>query len=344
MLKTVRKGIFKTLFFIACLIIILSVLAFAGFYRYLVSYGNAPHVLQDPLMMRVERGDSVAIVIGKLYEHGIIDSYRMGLIYYRLFFYDRTLKAGLYNIPEVSSLHSILVMISEGDIATQKITIIEGSTIWDVNNVVMGSQISGKEEFLSICYDREFLQELGIPFSVLEGFLYPDTYIVPVGIDIKAFIRLLTKQAFHVYNEILKTAVHPLEIGDAFILASLIQTESPTRDEGPLIASVFLNRIKIDMLLQCDPTVVYALKRHNAYRGRLLKRDLDFDDPYNTYVYKGYPPSPIASPGYYALFSSMNPADTKYFYFVAKDDKTHVFSKTYREHLENIRNIRRNRK
>lgn len=330
--------IFAILALIALIIISISVF-YA--YRYISEYGHRQYTIEEPFRLNVERGDSAKNIIKRLYEQNITEDLRLAIIYYRLFFRDQTLKAGLYDIPEISTLHDILSVIISGDIAVQRITIIEGITIWDTRDIIMEYEIDNKQDFMRLCYDKEFLEDLGIPFKNIEGFLYPDTYILPIGIDIETFMRIMVKRAFDMYEKVYATATHPLNIKDAFLLASLIQTESHTKAEGPKIASVFLNRLKKGMLLQCDPTVIYALRRHDLYRGRLLRKDLRFDDPYNTYVYSGYTPTPIASPGYHALFASMNPADTDYLFFVAKDSTTHAFARTYREHRENIRRYRR---
>ncbi len=333
-------GIIKKASLAFLIILIAGCILFIYLYTSLKEFGQSRYILDDPLLFRVEKGDSASRVITNLYEAGISQSRGKAMLYFRVFFKDRTLKAGLYSIPRASSLYSVLDMIARGDIATEKLTVIEGFTIWDINEIIMRSSITGKEDFLMLCYSKEFLIELNVPYNVLEGYIYPDTYIFPLGIELKDALRIMVRRTFDVYENIMHTAVNPMEIGPALILASLIEKESPQKDEGPLVASVYLNRLKKDMLLQCDPTVIYGLKRHGLYRGVLLKKDLQFDDTYNTYLYKGLPPSPIASPGYYSIFSAMNPADTDYFYFVAKDDSSHAFSRTYREHLQNIKRIR----
>lgn len=320
----------------------LLVFAIGLAYQHIREWGHIEYDISQPVRLNIKRGESASNIILKLKDHGIIDNQKKAVLYYRLFFPEKTLKAGIYEVPEKSSYHEVLSMIVKGDILTQRITIIEGLTLWDINEIFSRHEITDHGEFMSLCHDQDLIKELGVPFDTLEGFLYPDTYLFPLNIDMKSIIVLMVKRSIKIYNEIRETAIRPLEMREAFLLASLIQTESHTKEEGPLIASVFLNRLRIGMRLQCDPTVIYALRRHGLYSGRLLRRDLSFDDIYNTYVYNGYPPTPIANPGYDALFSAMNPAVTDYLYFVARDSRTHVFSRTYQEHLENIRRIRRN--
>ncbi len=344
MKKTAIHKFLKRAFLGISLLLIAAVCTAYYLYNRLEAFGNRINITDEPVLLNIEKGASVSEVVRLLYEKKVTGSEARALLYYRVFFRNQTLKAGFYRLPEASSLHDVLDMIIKGDIATEKLTIIEGSTIWEINEVISGSKITGRDDFFMLCYNKEFLAELKIPFGIIEGFIYPDTYVFPLGIPVKDAVRIMVARSFDIYEKISETATNPMDIGEAMILASLIEKESPSKEEGPVIASVYLNRLDINMLLQCDPTVIYALKRNRLYDGRLLKKDLSFDDPYNTYLYKGLPPSPIASPGYYSIFSAMNPARTDYLYFVAKDDSSHVFAETYREHQRNIIKVRKNKK
>jgi UPF0755 protein len=136
----------------------------------------------------------------------------------------------------------------------------------------------------------------------------------------------------------------PLNLRDTVILASLVESESAQADERPLVASVYLNRLNRKILLQCDPTVIYALEREDRYRGTLTLADLRFRSPYNTYVYPGLPPGPIANPGYASLLAAIQPATTKYLFFVRTVESRHTFSETLVAHNRAVAAYRKSRK
>ena len=135
----------------------------------------------------------------------------------------------------------------------------------------------------------------------------------------------------------------PLDLTDALILASLIESEAAVADERVVISSVFHNRLGRGMLLECDPTVIYALKLDGSFRGRLLREDLDFDSPYNTYRYPELPPGPIANPGYQSLLAALSPDETDFVFFVRTDGGRHTFSRTLAEHNRAVAAYRRSR-
>jgi UPF0755 protein len=142
----------------------------------------------------------------------------------------------------------------------------------------------------------------------------------------------------HVFTPELRetAAAHHLSVRQAVTLASIVEKETAKPEERPLVAAVYLNRLRIGMALQCDPTVIYALQRANRYTGNLHHDDLQFDSPYNTYRYPGLPPGPIASPGRASLEAALHPADIDALYFVSRNDGSHVFAKTLEEHNRNV--------
>jgi UPF0755 protein len=129
---------------------------------------------------------------------------------------------------------------------------------------------------------------------------------------------------------------HGLTTREAVTLASIVEKETAKADERPLVAGVYLNRLRLHMPLQCDPTVIYALEREGRYDGNLKRVDLEMDSPYNTYRYPGLPPGPIASPGLPSLKAAVAPAETEFLYFVSRNDGTHVFARTLEEHNANV--------
>ena len=135
-----------------------------------------------------------------------------------------------------------------------------------------------------------------------------------------------------------------MRIREVVILASLVEKETSRADERGLVSAVFHNRLRIGMKLDCDPTIVYALKATDSYTGRLRYQDLKLDSPYNTYLYSGLPPGPIANPGRASLEAALYPDDAEYLYFVSRNDGSHQFSRTYREHVNAVNKYQRRRR
>jgi UPF0755 protein len=177
-----------------------------------------------------------------------------------------------------------------------------------------------------------------------EGYLFPETYSFPKGASARDAVTSMIA-AFRNTLARLEQAVPPsewpLDLNDTLILASLVESEVAVADERALVASVFMNRLERNMLLECDPTVVYALIRDGSYRGRLLRVDLAFDSPYNTYRYPRLPPGAISNPGYEALLAAVRPAESDYVFFVRTEGGRHNFSRTLAEHNAAVAEYRR---
>jgi UPF0755 protein len=181
----------------------------------------------------------------------------------------------------------------------------------------------------------------------VEGYLFPETYSFrrhttsrqAVETMIARFQQMLGK-----LDEVLPRDKWPLSVHDTVILASLVESEAAQPDERPLIASVYFNRLNRHILLQCDPTVIYALEKADRYRGTLSLADLRFQSAYNTYVNPGLPPGPIANPGYPSLLAAIQPASTNYLFFVRTVESRHTFSETLAEHNRAVAAYRKLRK
>jgi UPF0755 protein len=202
-----------------------------------------------------------------------------------------------------------------------------------VAEVFIAAGLCDTTDWESILSQGRWVHDVVPDADSLEGFLFPDTYRFAVGLSAEAAARHLVNRFRSVWIEETDRAPDPwgstLEL---VTLASMVEAETSVPDERPRIAGVFTNRLRRGMLLQCDPTVVYALKRRGEWTGRLLRRHWQTDDPYNTYRYPGLPPGPINSPGRAALAAVLDPEDHDYLYFVASPEGGHYFSKTLREH------------
>ena len=172
----------------------------------------------------------------------------------------------------------------------------------------------------------------------LEGYLFPETYLLPRHTDASRLVRQMTDRFEQVLTPELRQAAEAkgLTVRQAVTLASIVEKEASRPDERPLVAAVYANRLRIGMPLQSDPTVIFALQRAGKYTGNLRRDDLDFDSPYNTYRYPGLPPGPIASPGRASLEAAVNPAAVDYLYFVSRNDGSHEFARTLDEHNRNV--------
>ena len=197
-----------------------------------------------------------------------------------------------------------------------------------------------KNKFLKLCRDYNFASSLGIDAPSLEGFLFPDTYILLKTYTEQDVITVLVNQFKFHYNKVNKKNVK-LNMREVITMASIIQGEAMYKDEMEIISSVYHNRLKKNMLLQADPTIQYILP---GKPRRLYNKDLVIDSPYNTYKYKGLPPGPINNPGLAAINAAVNPLETKYLYFVSNLEGRHIFSYTINEHNKAKHEMKRKRR
>ncbi|MDD2338023.1 MAG: endolytic transglycosylase MltG, partial [Geobacteraceae bacterium] len=225
----------------------------------------------------------------------------------------------------------ILSKLVNGDVFEVRFVVPEGYSIYQIAKLLDTRKIFPKDNFLRECFDKNLLKELQIPAKSVEGFLSPRTYTIKPGTDAATLIREMVAQFRSTYT--LKYAKKTQSLGlrdqDVITLASMIEKEAVVPAERPLIASVFLNRLKMGMPLQSDPTSVYGIR---AFAGKISKKDILRDSDYNTYHIQGLPPGPIGNPGEESIEAVLSPAQTQYLYFVARKDGTHQFSATLDEH------------
>ncbi|MFP6655393.1 MAG: endolytic transglycosylase MltG, partial [Myxococcota bacterium] len=185
--------------------------------------------------------------------------------------------------------------------------------------------------FLAVVFDPEIPSRFGVEGPSLEGYLFPDTYRFAKSLPPERIARTMVRNFLSVYSELPSSQnQRTLSMREQVTLASIVEKETGAAIERPLIAAVFLNRLRLGMRLETDPTVIYGI---DGFNGNLRRRHLmDRNNPYNTYWIKGLPPGPIASPGRESLRAIREPADTSFLYFVSRNDGSHAFSKTYKEH------------
>jgi len=283
-------------------------------------------------IFQVKAGSSIGEVAQELSEKKIIKSKTFFTALSKLLNANKKLKSGYYELKPNLSVLTFINQISKGDTLKTKITLIEGKTI-----KYYFDQLSKDPSITSNSSFDQIMNSIGVnkPF---DGWFYPETYIFNYGESIE---NVLMKS-----HETMKTKLSQLwEERDksiplkspyqAIILASLIENETALDYEKPLISSVFIGRLNLNMRLQTDPTVIYALGEN--YSPPLTRSDLQFDHPYNTYRNKGLPPGAISSVGYQSLYAALHPAKGNDLYFVAKKDGSHAFASTYDEHKVNIK-------
>ena len=292
--------------------------------------------------VRVARG-SGSLEIGRtLQSAGLIDHPRVFSLYVRLRGVDQELKAGHYRFAEAAAWPELVDLMVAGSVVTHPVTIPEGFSLREVAPRLATITGVSPDSILRLAEDTILTAAIGAPGPTLEGYLFPETYRFAEGVDpIEALTAMVDRyQAFWGPEERAMADSMGFSEREVVTLASIVEEEARHPDERPVIAGVYLNRLAIDMMLQADPTVQYAL---GEPRERLLYRDIDAvaDHPYNTYTHTGLPPGPIASPGEAALRAVLKPADVPYLFFVARPDGSHEFTRTAREHINAKNRIRR---
>ena len=287
-------------------------------------------VVRDSVMFSVNSGDTVTSVARRLDSQKIVFSDMAFKMSIRL--QGGCVQSGDHEIPRGASAWKITGMLARGKIATTKIVIPEGLTILQIKDLLRNySKLSGDVD----CDDGRPVCDLA------DGDVFPDTYYVARGTSRLAVLELARKKMDTIKNKWLQMHRNPPAPlrgwDDVITLASIVQKETPKTSEMKIVASVYLNRLRRGMRLQADPTVVYALTEgYGDMRGEpLLRGHLKIDSPYNTYRNNGLPPAPIANVGAHAIRAVMNPADTKYLYFVADGRGGHKFSSDYESHMKN---------
>ena len=224
-----------------------------------------------------------------------------------------------------------------------KVIIPEGLTIEETAHILKESADVDSAGFVNLAKDEYFVRSSGINANTAEGFLFPNTYIFTKGETPSYVLQVMIKKSLNIIDDSLRERA--MEMGytveQIMTIASMIEKEAMLDRERPIIASVIYNRLKKRMRLQVDATVQYALPEH---KNKLLYSDLKVDSPYNTYIHKGLPPGPIASPGLKSIEAAFHPANTSYLYYVSRGDGTHIFSKTMKAHIRAKRRVERLRR
>jgi UPF0755 protein len=250
-------------------------------------------------------------------------------------------KEGVYEISPAMSALQILKRLEQGRTVNEKITIPEGSAVWQIAGILEDKGVASAHEFLRLAQrGQAFTTDFPKP-ARLEGFLFPDTYLVPMRADAAtALISMMLARFQEVVWEGLLGGQPPrhMSLLQLITLASLVEGEAKVDEERPVIAGVLLNRLRLGKKLECDASIQYILGPQR--KSRLLWSDTQSESPYNTYLHPGLPPGPISNPGRASIEASLHPANTPYLYYVAGENGRHIFSRTLEEHERAVRQVR----
>jgi UPF0755 protein len=312
----------------------------AGLYwRNLEDFASSPGPNHKTLELYIEPGTNARQVANLLEKSGAITSARSFYHYLRYLSGNvGQLKAGDYEFAAGQTPQQIIDILSSGRTVQVRLTIPEGSNKKDIAAIIERAGFGKKEEILALMESSELLARLHVPRvpGGLEGYLFPDTYQIAKRTPPAAILERMRARLKEVMTSELEQRLQesPLDLNQVLTLASIVEKETGDPAERPEIAGVFLNRLALKMKLQTDPTVIYSVPN---YSGNLRKADLQIDNPYNTYVYAGLPPGPIASPGLAAIKAVLWPAQTRNLYFVSRNDGTHEFCPTLACHSKAVK-------
>ena len=295
------------------------------------------------LAFEVQSGDTFGRVADALESEGIIRNAKVTRWLVRSEDFSSSLKIGEYELSTSQSTREILETLAKGRVLTHAVVIPEGKRASEIAQLLGAAGLADPDAFLKVVLDPDMPKRFGVEGSSLEGYLFPDTYRFARGLPPERVAEAMVKEFLRVYASLPEDEnERTLSMQEQVTLASIVEKETGAAEERPLIAAVFMNRLRRGMRLETDPTVIYGI---NNFDGNLRRVHLeDSSNTYNTYRIRGLPPGPIASPGREALRAVRQPADTPYLFFVSQNDGTHVFSKTYAEHEKAVDRFQRRRR
>src|SRR5882724_1089487 len=322
-------------------IFIIAIAAIIGWFVYEL---HSPHSRPNTeATVIIPRGSGTGTIIDKLHEADIISSRIPMLVWVKLGSGKR-LKAGEYRFPSPITPMEAIERMERGEIVQYHVTIPEGYNRFDVANTLAKTGKADVATFESLTADPSSISDIDPQARDLEGYLFPDTYTYTYETIPQDFIKLMTDRFKSVFTETWRQRAGEIgSIHDVVTMGSIIEKEAKNPDERTVIASVFYNRIKKNMLLETDPTFIYAAILAGDYNGNVNDpRHRRRNSPYNTYLHPGLPPGPISSPGRKSLEAALYPADTNFYYFVATGvDGSHHFSRSIDEHNRAVADYRK---
>ncbi len=306
---------------------------FSGFAGWVFSYAKSPAAANEneSVKILIPKGSSQKKIAEILDEKQLIKNDVRFFLLLKLMKSANTIRAGEFILSTGKTPVQVIEQLVHARPVQYSVTIAEGLTYRDIARLLGGKGYCNEETFLKLSEDKNYLSSLKIEGDTLEGYLFPDTYYFTRRyFSADALIKIMTKRFFAVWDRIKNNYPNrKMDMVEILTLASIVEKETGRKAERPVIAGVFVNRLKKKMKLQSDPTVIYP---PDNFTGSITKKDLRRDTPYNTYIHAGLPPGPICNPGKKALMAVVEPSRHGYYYFVADNKGGHIFSKTLREH------------
>ena len=296
---------------------------------------------REPVILDFPKGTSTQAMADALAHNGVI-RYGWQFLMARALHPGKRLQAGEYQFASADTASNILNRIVRGDVFFYELVVPEGSNMFDIAASVGRFDFLKASDFLRAARNPSLIHDLAPDAPTLEGYLFPATYRITRSTTVAQLCAMMTTQ-FRRQWRLLNQHGPAKPINAVVTLASLVEKETGVPDERPVVASVYTNRLRKGMALDCDPTTIYAALLEARYRGTIYRSDLASDNAYNTYRHAGLPPGPIANPGVASLQAALAPAQTEYLYFVAKPDGSggHRFSKTIEQHEIAVQQYRR---
>jgi UPF0755 protein len=340
--KTEKNSLSKRIVLWAILLLFLLAAASAVWMaQYLLSSGTVQPGRE--ITVTIPKGSSVRTIGGILGEAGLINYDFRFLLLARFSGYSGRLQAGEFRLKGGNRPGDVIRELAFARPVQHPVTVVEGLRAREIAELFSGRGWCDGAKFLLLTEDKQFIESLGFAgLPSLEGYLYPDTYLLTA--DMKGAEKIITMQVHRflaVWHELAAGAGHEINREKTVILASMVEKEAAVADERALIAGVFANRLSLGMRLQSDPTVVYPIEN---FSGKITRKQLRDPTPYNTYTLPGLPAGPICNPGKESLKAALHPAETKFLYFVARNDGTHQFSESLARHNRAVRKYQRKKR
>jgi UPF0755 protein len=318
---------------IALAIVVVALIAAVGWFAYAI-YADRSHPSQTTQVI-VPRGSTFRDIAAQLAAAGIVNNPTVFRAYAKLRRADTDVHAGEFRFAPHQTAAEILQQLQSGGAQIAKwVTIPEGFTAKEIAQRLQDDGLGSAEAYRN-AFLRDTIVAAGERSKNLEGYLFPSTYLMPIGATPKVVEQIMTSQFLKELprNALQKARAHGLTVPQVVTLASLIEREAKADDERPLMAGVYYNRLRLGMPLEVDATIEYALPAHHSI---ITYADLKLDSPYNTYRHQGLPPTPIANPGEASLLAAFNPKASDYLYYVYKGNGHHAFAKTLAQQNANI--------
>jgi len=326
---------------VAGLLLVLALVGGAGLY---LLFGPGPEPASpDGTVVFIRRGlpaDSIAILLRR---SGVVRSAKQFLLASRLLGKTDELKWGRYRFPPRVSCSQAVYALAEGKVEAVKVTIPEGWRSWEIAALLRDRVGADSARFIHLVHSDSLRKTFGIEGPSLEGYLFPDTYYLAWGMPEEEIIRTLVRRCLAALDSSIRARADStnLTLHQLLTLASLVEGEAKVDSERAMVAAVYLNRLRKGMRLEACPTIQYLL---GGPPRRLLKKDLEIESPYNTYLHPGLPPGPVNNPGLKSVSAVLHPAPVDYLFLVARGDGGHYFSRTFAEHVRQRRQLDRLRR